>query len=139
MNGFTREHRLPKRMIASLGALALLTGMSLVAAAGPAAADPVRFGTFPIDCGSYGTFEIVSKPGMSQVVLASGQPSTSVALLLDYEGEVDGEPIVFAGRQYRPPGIHQSANDARLVECDDPSFESPDFFHAWVLFTPAAG
>ncbi|HET6712669.1 MAG TPA: hypothetical protein VFI59_03055, partial [Actinomycetota bacterium] len=103
MNGFTREHRVPKRMIASFGALALVTGMSLVAA-GPAAADPVRFGTFPIDCGSYGTFEIVSKPGMSQVVLADGQPSTSVALLLDYEGQVDGEPILFAGRQYRPPG-----------------------------------
>ena len=71
------------------------------------------------------------------MVLASGQPSTSVALLLDYEGEVDGEPIVFAGRQYRPPGIHQSANDARLVECD--ALLRVTRLLPCLLFTPAAG
>jgi hypothetical protein len=124
-----------KRLLVSYAAAMMLIAVPI----GSAAADPSNFGTFSIDCGAHGTFEIVAKPGMSQVVLANGEPSTSVALLLDFEGMVDGEPIVFQGRQYRPPGIRRSANEARLVECDDPSFEAPDFFHAWVLFTPASG
>ena len=122
------------RLLVSCAAAMMLVAVPI----GSAAADPQSFDTFSIDCGAHGTFEIVSKPGMSQVVLANGSPSTSVALLLDFEGMVDGEPIVFPGSQYSPPGIHRSANKARLVECDDPSFEAPDFFHAWVLFTPAS-
>lgn len=118
--------------------IAVMTTLALVVLAHPAAADPVHFGTFPIDCGAVGEFEIVSKPGMSEVVSADGQDSTSVALLLDYEGEVDGQPIVINHGEYRPPGIRKSANDSRLVRCTDPSFEAPDFFIAWVLFTPAS-
>jgi hypothetical protein len=118
--------------------LVLATVLISGAVAQPASADPVHFGTFEIDCGSHGTFEIVSKAGMSQVVSHDGEPGTGVALLLDYEGSVDGQPIVINHGQYRPPGIHRSANEGRLVECVDPSFEAPDFFRAWVLFTPAA-
>jgi hypothetical protein len=104
--------------------------------AGSSSADPVKhFGTFVNDCGEYGTVEIVSKPGSSQVVALNGAPSNSVALLVDYELFIDGEFIDFTpGAQYQPPGIQ---NNQTLVVCYDVSLTLPDYFKAWVLFTPA--
>ncbi len=115
--------------IVSVAAIAL-------AAVSSATADPVRhFDTFVIDCGSYGTAEIVSKPGSSQVVELNGAPSNSVALLVAYEFLLDGEFVDFTpGAQYQPPGIQ---NNQELVVCFDTNVAAPDYFKAWVLFTPA--
>ena len=115
---------------------AILSGAVIaLAVAGSATADPVRhFDTFVIDCGAYGTAEIVSKPGTSQVVELNGAPSNSIALLVDYEFFFDGEFIDFTpGAQYQPPGVQ---NNQELVECYDTNVVAPDYFRAWVLFTP---
>ncbi len=117
--------------------LAILSVAAIaLAASSSATADPVRhFETFVNDCGSYGTVEIVSKPGSSQVVEINGAPSNSVALLVDYELFLDGELIDFTpGAQYQPRGIQ---NNHELVVCFDTTLAAPDYFKAWVLFTPA--
>lgn len=120
-----------RRFLAVVG-IALL---SLVGA-GTSSADPVHhFGTFAIDCGAYGTAVIVSKPGASQVVDLDGAPSNSIALLVAYDLFVGGEHVDFTpGAQYQPPGVQ---NNQTLVVCFDNSFTAPDYFKAWVLFTPA--
>jgi hypothetical protein len=113
----------------------LVVAALVLVAAGPANADPVpRFETFVIDCGAYGTVEIVSKPGASQVVAVSGAPSNSVALLVAYEFWLDGQFFDFtAGAQYQPPGVQ---NHQEPVVCYDTTVQAPDYFKAWVLFTP---
>jgi hypothetical protein len=119
--------------------LAMLTAcVAAFATASGAGADPVRhFDTFVIDCGTYGSAEIVSKPGMSQVVELNGTESNSVALLLGYELSVGGELIdITPGAQYQPPGQQDRSN---LVVCFDRSVAPPDYFKAFVLFTPADG
>jgi hypothetical protein len=115
----------------------LAIGAALVSAGG-AGADPVRhFDTFVIDCGTYGTVEIVSKPGSSQVVALNGAPSNSIALLMGYELSIGGQLIDFTpGAQYQPPGQQDRGN---LVVCFDTSVPPPDYFKAFVLFTPAHG
>ena len=114
----------------------ILSGVVIaLATASSAAADPVRhFDTFVIDCGSYGIAEIVSKPGTSQVVELDGAPSNSIALLVAYEFFSGGEFVDFTpGAQYQPPGVK---DNQELVECFDTSVVAPDYFKAWVLFTP---
>jgi len=119
-----------RRLLTILGGVVIA-----LAAASSATADPVRhFDSFVIDCGPYGIAEIVSKPGTSQVVQLDGAPSNSIALLVDYEFFFDGEFIDFTpGAQYQPPGVK---NNQELVECYDTSVVAPDYFKAWVLFTP---
>ena len=116
--------------------LVVAAGAMLVPAG--AGADPVRhFPTFVIDCGSYGKAEIVSKPGSSNVVMLSGAPSNSVALLMGYEAFFGGELIdITVGSQYQPPGQQDRGN---LVVCFDTTVAAPDYFKAFVLFTPARG
>jgi len=108
------------------------------ATASGAEADPIRhFDRFVIDCGAYGTAEIVGKPGMSQVVQLNGAESNSVALLMGYELSIGGELIdMTPGAQYQPPGQQDRGN---LVVCFDRSLAPPDYFKAFVLFTPAHG
>jgi len=120
-----------RQLLATLVASAVV--LALAAGAG---ADPTRhFGKFVLACGSYGTVEIVSKPGSSQVVALNGAPSNSVALLVGYEFLLGGELIDFTpGKQYQPPGLK---GDSRLVTCFDTTVEAPDYFKAFVLFTPA--
>jgi hypothetical protein len=110
-------------------------GAALVSAVS-ATADPVRhFDTFVIDCGSHGLYEIVSKPGASQVVALDGAPSNSVAQLKDYELFLNGEFVDFTpGSQYQPPGY---TNNHELVVCFDTTLTLPDYLMAFVLFTPA--
>jgi hypothetical protein len=119
-----------------LVALTIATGAMLVPAG--AGGDPVRhFDTFVIDCGSYGKAEIVSKPGSSNVVTLDGAPSNSVALLKGYEAFFGGELIdITVGSQYEPPGQQGRGN---LVVCFDTTVPAPDYFKAFVLFTPTRG
>lgn len=116
----------------------LATASVAVVLAAGATADAVRhFDTFVLDCGSYGQAEIVSKPGSSTVVTLNGAPSNSVALLKGYEFSLGGELIdITVGSQYEPPGQQGRSN---LVVCFDRSVPAPDYFKAFVLFTPAHG
>ena len=124
-----------RRFLAFFGVLVIALGL-----ASAATADPVRhFDTFVLDCGSYGTVEIVSKPGTSQVVELNGAPSNSVAQLVDYELFLGGEFIDFTpGAHYQPPGI-QNRHGEELVVCFDTTLSLPDYFKGWVLFTPVQG
>lgn len=118
--------------------VAILSGVVIaLTAVSSATADPVgHFDTFVIDCGSYGMVEIVSKPGTSQVVKLNGAPSNSIALLVDYEYFFDGEIVDFTpGAQYQPPGTQNNLG-GDLVVCFDTNVDLPDYFKAWVLFTP---
>jgi hypothetical protein len=58
-----------------------------------------------------------------------------VAQLKSYELFIGGEFVDFTpGSQYQPPGY---TNNHELVECFDTTLELPDYFKAFVLFTPA--
>ena len=65
------------------------------------------------------------------MVTLDGAPSNSVALLKGYESFFGGELVDVA-----IPGQEDRGN---LVTCFDTTVPAPDYFKAFVLFTPAHG
>ena len=102
-----------KRMIA---AIAIALGY-LASSSAPASADLVgHFSTFSITCAG-NVFEIVSKPGSSNVVTVNGVPSNSISILMGITVTVDGL-IVF--EFHKPYTSNQSDRTAICTENGDP-------------------
>ena len=89
----------------------------LASAAKPVSADPIQhFSTFSITCAGT-VFEIVSKPGSSNVVTVNGVPSNSISILMGITVTVDGL-IVF--EFHKPYTSNQSDRIAICTENGDP-------------------
>jgi hypothetical protein len=102
-----------KRLIAAI----VLALVYLASASAPASADPVRhFQTFTITCAGT-TFEIVSKPGASNVVTVNEMPSNSVSILMGITITVDGV-IVF--EFHKPYALNHGDRIAVCMENGDP-------------------
>jgi len=109
-------------MITATIGIGLLLAFASVASADPTA----HFSTFTIHCGG-NVYEIVSKPGSSNVVTVNGLPSTSVSVLMGLTITVSGETVF---EFHKPFTEHQS-----FTVCRD---EEPGgvVVVAEVLFTP---
>jgi hypothetical protein len=102
-----------KRLIAAI----VVALVYLASASAPASADPVRhFSTFTITCAGT-VFELVSKPGSSNVVTVNGVPSTSVSILMGLT-ITDHGVIVF--EFHKPYTLNQSDRIAICTENGDP-------------------
>ena len=100
-----------------LTAAVVLALAYLVSAANPVSADPIQhFSTFTVTCAGT-VFELVSKPGSSNVVTVNGVPSTSVSVLMGLTIMVDGV-VVF--EFHKPYTLNHSERIATCVENGDP-------------------
>lgn len=102
-----------KRSIAAI----VLALVYLVSDGNAASADPIRhLSTFKITCAG-NVFELVSKPGSSNVVTVNGMPSNSVSILMGLTITVDGV-VVF--EFHKPFTLNQSDRIAVCIENGDP-------------------
>lgn len=102
-----------KRSVVAI-ALALVY---LASAAKPVSADPIQhFSTFSITCAGT-VFEIVSKPGSSNVVTVNGVPSNSISILMGITITVNGTTVF---EFHKPYTLNQSDRIAICTENGDP-------------------
>jgi hypothetical protein len=101
-----------KRLIAAI----VLALVYLASASAPASADPAKFSTFTITCAGT-TFEVISKPGSSNVVTVNGVPSNSVAILMGITVTDHGVVVVDF---HKPYALNQADRIAVCTENGHP-------------------